>query len=127
MIQNGFVKAKAELLRAPGGERGGISVQWQTTTGDVLQIVTNFSTHALPRPPLIAGETLWGPGQTSEQLYLNPAEILARRSSASRLQALDGRPPHISEMPSALAGTGPSSAGYFKKEIVPCRRDQLYW
>jgi maltooligosyltrehalose trehalohydrolase len=82
MIQNGFVKAKAELLRAPGGERGGISVQWQTTTGDVLQIVTNFSTHALPRPPLIAGVTLWGPGQTSEQLYLNPAEILARRGSA---------------------------------------------
>jgi maltooligosyltrehalose trehalohydrolase len=57
-------------------------VQWQTTDGEVLQIMTNFSAQALPRPPLIMGETLWGAEQASGRLYLSPAEILVRRGAA---------------------------------------------
>jgi maltooligosyltrehalose trehalohydrolase len=81
LIQDGFVSAKAELLRAPAAPKGGINVQWQTAKGEVLQIVTNFSGQALLRPPLITGETLWGADQTSGHLYLSPTEILVRRGS----------------------------------------------
>ena len=81
LIQNGFVKTKAELLGAPEA-KGGVNVQWQSVRGDVLQIVTNFSPQALPLPPLIMGETLWGTEQTSGHLYLGPTEILVRRSAS---------------------------------------------
>jgi maltooligosyltrehalose trehalohydrolase len=81
LIQNGVVSAKAELLGA-SEVKGGIDVQWQTGRGEVLQIITNFSAHALPRPPLITGETLWGTEHTSGHLYLSPAEILVRRGAA---------------------------------------------
>jgi maltooligosyltrehalose trehalohydrolase len=81
LIQNGFVSAKAELLGA-SETKGGIDVQWQTGTGEVLQIIANFSAQALARPPLITGETLWGAEHTSGHLYLSPAEILVRRSAA---------------------------------------------
>jgi len=82
LIQNGFVSAKAELLGASEA-KGGIDVQWQTGTGEVLQIIANFSAQALPRPPLITGETLWGAEHTSGHLYLSPAEILVRRGALS--------------------------------------------
>jgi maltooligosyltrehalose trehalohydrolase len=82
LIQDGFVSAKAELLRAPAAATGGINVQWQTAKGEVLQIMTNFSAQALPRPPLIMGETLCRAEQTSGHLYLSPAEILVRRGAA---------------------------------------------
>jgi maltooligosyltrehalose trehalohydrolase len=81
LIQNGFVKTKAELLGAPEAN-GGVNVQWQSARGDVLQIVTNFSPQALPRPPLIMGETLWGAEQTSGHLYLSPTEILVRHGAS---------------------------------------------
>jgi maltooligosyltrehalose trehalohydrolase len=81
LIQSGFVKTKAELLGASEA-KGGVNVQWQSARGDVLQIVTNFSPQALPRPPLIMGETLWGTEQTSGHLYLRPTEILVRRGAS---------------------------------------------
>ena len=76
------MSAKAELLGAPAAATGGINVQWQTAKGEVLQIMTNFSAQALPRPPLIMGEMLWGAEQTSGHLYLSPAESLVRRGAA---------------------------------------------
>jgi maltooligosyltrehalose trehalohydrolase len=81
LIQNGVVSAKAELLGA-SAVKGGIDVQWQTGKGEVLQIITNFSAQALPRPPLITGETLWGAEHTSGHLYLSPTEIFVRRGAA---------------------------------------------
>jgi maltooligosyltrehalose trehalohydrolase len=82
LIQNGFVKTKAELLGAGEAKSGGVNVQWRTAKGEVLQIVTNFSIQALPLPPLIRGEMLWGAGQTSGRLYLSPAEILVKCGAA---------------------------------------------
>jgi maltooligosyltrehalose trehalohydrolase len=77
MISNGFVHSSAELLAVPNCSEGGINVRWRTAKGEVLQIVANFSKDALPRPPLIAGETLWDVGSVATQL--GPAEILVRR------------------------------------------------
>jgi maltooligosyltrehalose trehalohydrolase len=82
LMRDGFVKSKAELLGNSGSQGGGINVQWWTAKGEVLQIVTSFSTQSLPLPPLVAGETLWGAEQGSGQLYLGPTEILVRRGAS---------------------------------------------
>jgi maltooligosyltrehalose trehalohydrolase len=82
LLHDGFVRSKAELLGTPGSQSGSINVQWWTAKGEVLQIVTNFSTQSLPLPPLVTGETLWGTEQGSGQLYLSPTEILVRRGAA---------------------------------------------
>jgi maltooligosyltrehalose trehalohydrolase len=81
LIKDGFVEAKAELL---GNEdtSGGINVRWHTAKGDVLQIVASFSTQALPRPPLIDDEVLWGTKPGGAHLYLHPAEIIVCRGRA---------------------------------------------
>jgi len=81
LIRSEFVEAKAELLGAFAAGSGGINVQWQTAKGERLQIVTNFSTEALPLPPLIPGETLWGAQHASGHFYLSPTEIIVRRGA----------------------------------------------
>jgi maltooligosyltrehalose trehalohydrolase len=79
LIQSGFVKAKAELLRASEAKSGGINVVWRTVNGEALQIVTNFSPEALPLPALITGETLWGAAaQTSGHHDLSPMQVIVR-------------------------------------------------
>jgi maltooligosyltrehalose trehalohydrolase len=83
LIKDGFASAKAELLSATG-KNGGLNAQWKTTSGETLQIVTNFSSRAIPRPPLIAGEKLWGDDPGGGSLYLHPADIFVRLAPAPK-------------------------------------------
>ena len=81
LIRQGFVAAKADLIGADDAT-GGLDVRWQTSKGDVLQIVANFSGGDLPMPSLIDGETLWPP-QTANHDVLPPACIIVRLHSGS--------------------------------------------
>ena len=65
---------------------GGINVQWTSTRGEILQIIANFANHAILRPALVEGETLWGMESTKGHLYLHPDDILVRVGKAGKVQ-----------------------------------------
>jgi maltooligosyltrehalose trehalohydrolase len=79
MIKDGFVAAKAQLFGKRGAEQA-IDVRWQTSLGDELQLVANFSNDALPIPPLSEGEPLWPPAAPAPENVLRPWQIICRRS-----------------------------------------------
>ncbi len=86
LIKQGFTAAKADLLGSRDAT-GGLDVRWQTASGDVLQIVANFSDGDLSMPALIDGETLWPP-EVTKQDVLAPADIVVRlHAKANSLQA----------------------------------------
>lgn len=86
LVKDGFVRAKAELLGSEKGKIGGLNVQWMTAKGDALQIVTNFSKHAILRPSLFVGEALWGAKAEDGHLYLHPADIIVRMKHVAQLK-----------------------------------------
>lgn len=79
LIKRGFVSAQRKLLGDPGS--GGIDVRWQTTRGDILQIVANFSDHPLPLPKMVAAECLWR-GLAVEAGALLPGDITVTLAEA---------------------------------------------
>lgn len=84
LIKEGFVGVKTELLGAQHERTGGIDIRWQTSHGRTLQIATNFSDQAILSPPLIEGETLWGPEPGRGHLYLHASDIIVRFGQPSR-------------------------------------------
>ncbi len=88
LLKKGFVEAKSEHLGSRGSQ-GAITVEWRTNSGDMLQILTNFSALDVPLPPLVAGEVLWpqGGSQAKMPTKLRPADTIVR------IAALDSKAP----------------------------------
>jgi maltooligosyltrehalose trehalohydrolase len=79
LLKKGFVEARCQHLGRPGNQ-GGIAVEWRTSSGDMLQILTNFSAVDIPHPALVAGEMLWphGTSQAMVPTKIGPADIIVR-------------------------------------------------
>ena len=58
LLKIGFVSAQVDRL-GENDRTGGLDVRWGTSSGDILQIVANFSDKELHMPILIEGQSLW--------------------------------------------------------------------
>jgi maltooligosyltrehalose trehalohydrolase len=79
LLKKGFVEARSQNLGSRGSS-GGINIEWRTSAGDMLQILTNFSGVDVAIPPLVEGEVLWprGTRQANLPTKLRPADIIVR-------------------------------------------------